>query len=42
MPNMQIVGNIALSYSKLTPQQVAKSDYVISLSEFHAEVVRAP
>jgi hypothetical protein len=30
------------SLNKLTPQQVANMDYVISLSEFKAEVVRAP
>jgi len=28
--------------NKLTPQQVAKVDYVILLGEFHAEVIRAP
>jgi hypothetical protein len=28
--------------NKLTPQQLANMDYVILLSEFHAEVVRAP
>jgi hypothetical protein len=28
--------------NKLTPQQVANMDYVILLSEFHAEIVRAP
>jgi hypothetical protein len=30
------------SLHKLTPEQLANMDYIISLSEFHAEVVRAP
>jgi hypothetical protein len=28
--------------NKLTPQQLEKVDYIILLSEFHAEIVRAP
>jgi hypothetical protein len=30
------------SLNKLTPQQLANMDYVILLSEFHVEVIRAP